>query len=271
MHHILANNVTGAAATTDLDTPAIADPSFTSRNGHWIFTEPYRLLAAGGFGATLSKFRLSSPTLDQMGQPNVLPLNHALNPPSPMNIMDCRNIPFPLPNDEEIRVLLSMNAIEQDSAFMLVAPPEWTQQIPAPGQIAGVNPYRILVRTSQSITLVAQNWSADSALTFDQLPRGGWYLVVGAWAAGTNVQAFRLNFPRYELVRGRKLFPGAIAMASDNDFHYPRFEQDAGVWGKFHTFEPPFVSAFGSAAGAQTVRVYLDIIFAGAGPRDAPY
>lgn len=267
LHHILAYSGASGGAVTDNDTAAVVDPSFIPVNSHFIFTEQYRILSVIGLGANLSKVRLSSPTLDQFGQPNVLPLNHALNPPSPLNIADWRRVPFPLPENEEIKFLLSTSAAEQDTGFLIIAPPDWTQDVQPPASVSGFRPCRILVRTSQSITLVANSWVSGNLLTFDQKPRGGWYRVNGAWAAGTNLQAFRLNFPRYVPVNGRKLFPGAIGMASDNDFHWPRIEQEWGTWGRFHTFEPPSVDVFGSAAGAQTIRLYLDISYDG----DAPY
>lgn len=284
MHHVLMNTASNAAGGTDLDTAAIGDdPSFTIRGSvnHWIFTEPYIVIAAYALGASLTKMRISSPTLDAFGQPNMTPLNRSLLPPSPLNEMWLFEWPMPLPLDEEVKVLLSNNlgaASEQETTALFITPPGWNNQWPGKGQfpVGGqlLNPnqtgFNFLARTSQSVTLVANDWSSDVNLSFDQLPRGGWYGVVGAECVVTNGQVFRLNFPRFQLVNGRKFFPGAICKNAFSDVHPLQIERRLGIWGVFHTFEPCKIAIFGSAAGAQTATMWLHLVYLGPGSEKGP-
>jgi hypothetical protein len=284
MYHVLMNTGSNAAGGTDLDTAAITDdPSFTIRGSpnHWIFTEPYVIVAAWTFGASLTKMRLSSPTLDAFGQPNLMPVNRSLNPQTPLNEIDLRQFCFPLPIDEEIKILLSNNlgaASEQETTAIAITPPNWSDAFPGKGTCpTGANlldprqpGFNLLARTSQSVTLIANDWSTEVNLTFDQLPRGGWYGVIGGDCVGTNAQMWRLNFPRFQLINGRKFFPAGPAKAAAGDVHPLQIDRHLGILGVFHTFEPPKLAIFGSAAGAQTITMWLHIVYLGPGSEKGP-
>lgn len=260
MHHILAYSAANAFGAAEVDTAAIVDPSFTVRNSHFIFTEQYGLIAAAGIGPNLTDARLSSPGIDAVAPARIYPALASTNPAAVQTVMDMRAYPMSLPLNEEIKALLSNNAgagTDQDSLFLFVAPPTYNLQLPQ-----GIR--RQILKTSQSVTGVAYGWSADTALAFsDASPRGGWWYVLGGAVIGTNVIAWRLNFPRQQLVNGRKLFPGALALSSYSGAQLPPLWDMLGVWGSFHTFEPPLLSSFASAAGAQTVQLLLDAVYMG--------
>ncbi len=284
MHHLLINTASNTNGAVDADTAAITDdPSFTIRGSpnHWIFTERWTLIAAATFGASLTRMRISSPTLDTFGQPQLVPLNRSLNPQTPFNEIDLRWRPFPLPLDEEVKVLLSNNlgaASEQETTALFIAPPDWTfsesqtnQEASSiwSGQLATPG-FNLMVRTSQSVTLVANDWSLDTNLSFDQLPRGGWYGVLGAECEVTNGQVFALLFPRLSVSQGRRLYPGGICKGAFNDVHPLQLNQRLGKWGVFHTFEPPKLRIVGSGAGAQTAVLWLWLQWLGPGTEKGP-
>jgi hypothetical protein len=284
MFHVLMNTASNAAGGTDVDTGTITDdPSFTFRGSpnHWIFTEPYVVIAGWSFGVSLTKWRVSSPTLDAFGQPNFVPVNRSLTPQTPLNEVDFRQWPFPLPLDEEIKILLSNNlgaASEQETTAIAISPPGWTDGWPGRTQFpVGTNlldprqtGFNFYARTSQSVTGIANDWATEVNLSFDQLPRGGWYGVVGVEAQGTNVQMVRLNFPRFQLINGRKFFPAYPARAGFGDVHPFQLGDRLGVSGVFHTFEPPKISTFATTAGAQTVVAWLHLVYLGPGSEKGP-
>lgn len=259
MHHILAYSASNPLGGVEIDTAAITDPSITTRNNHFILTEAYQLIGAAGVGPFLTDARLSSPTIDAIAPARIYPAVASTVAQATQPMMDLRDYPMVLPQNEEIKALLSNNsaAADQDSLFLLIAPQTWNRNLPR-----GVR--RQLIKTSQSVTGVLYGWSADTGLTFtDASPRGGWYYLVGAWAFGTSLLAFRFNFPRMPLIHGRKLFPGGIALASYSGLQVPKLCDEIGVWGYFHTFEPPLLAGFSTVAGAQTIQVLLDVVYVG--------
>src|SRR5205085_612211 len=59
LHHLLAYDFVDAAGGGTLtDSVAVADQSFSQRNGHYIFTEPYQLIASQVLGASATDGRL---------------------------------------------------------------------------------------------------------------------------------------------------------------------------------------------------------------------
>ena len=262
MHHILAYSASLGAAASEADTAAATDPSFSIRNNHYIFSEPYELIAAMGGGANLTDARLSSPGIDAIAPARIFPSAVGITPPAVTTLMDLRNYPMALPQNEEIKALLSNSAgvAEQDSLYLLIAPPSWNMNLPR-----GIR--RQLIKVTASITLTLGSWSADAALAFaDASPRGGWYTVVGCWGFGTNLAAYRINFVRQPIVQGRKLFPGGFALSGFSGFQAQYLSDNLGPWGQFHTFEPPLVAGFGMVAGAQTCTFLLDVIYTGDTP-----
>jgi hypothetical protein len=256
MFHLLGYNRTTTATDVNADTTAATDPSFSTRNGHYIFTEQYGLLSAWSGGATVTEARFNVPSLNAIGFHNVFPLGGAVVPTSPIGLADYRAQPIMLPQNEEHSIQVTDTAIEQANTFLWIGPPQWSRNL-----ATGIR--RLRVRATQSPTAGLQSWGAFGALVFEATLKGGWYQVVGVDCVAAAASAFQLNFVRQPLIQGRKLFPGNLIRATSAAFSWNLDPSYFGPWGVFHTFEPPLISAWANAAGALSTTLFMDVIYLG--------
>jgi hypothetical protein len=177
-------------------------------------------------------------------------------------VADWRSYPIRLPVAEEIVVQESNNlgaATEPTNVFLAVGPMQWNRNLPD-----GI--VRQTIRATAAIVRGLQSWGAFGPLVFEAALRGGWYSVVGAEVFEANTHAFMLNFPRQPQVNGRKLFPGWVANNAVGNVPYPQDRQWLGHWGTFHSFEPPTMACWATAAGAGAQEVRLDLVYHGDSP-----
>lgn len=248
------------AVGTDLT--ALADPDFSTRNGHYIFTEPYQLLAAYHLETSAIGAQLVCPTWNAIGKANVWPVNRGIVTLSPPRV-DTRfdYAPF-VPLNEEFQFQVSNNlgaSTEQAFGFVVLGTNDWNGNIPK-GQLP------IVVRATVTFNPGSLVWSGPQVLTFEQSLRGGVYAVCGAEVQATNVIAFRLIFPRYKLYNGRKLRPGWLAQNAIGDLIYPLSADGPfwlGEWGRFHTFEPVQIEAIMTTGASTAFEVRLWLVFLG--------
>lgn len=250
-----------AGASVDLDMTALTDQDFSIRNGHYIFTEQYQLLAHSLHGVTVTRGNVQVPHWNAIGRLNIWPVNRLLLIPSPPQVAWLRQAPPWIPQNEEYTVkVTTTGAAEQDTYMMWVATNAFNANIPA-------NQLIIPVRFTAAPTLVANAWSAAVALTMEQSLRGGTYAVVGAQVQCPSGLAFRLIFPKYKLAYGnRKLRPGWITQQSLGDLEEATMQINPfvfGEWGRFFTFEQPQIEFNGSTAGAQTAEGRLWLAYLG--------
>lgn len=263
---LLNYNVAAAAAGgTNVDLSAATDQDFSQRNSHYIFTEQYNLLAAAPVGVSVTRGRFQVPTWNAIGEFSLFNVNRALQPPSNPQVDLWIAYPPPVPTNEEFQIQLSNNlgaATEIENCPIWIATPDWNQNLPR-GRLP------ILLRGSFTVTPTLNAWSGPLAITFSQSPRGGVYSVCGATCQGSNAVAFRLIFPRYKLYMGRKLRPGALTQNAIGDALNQQedpYRFAFGEWGRFHTFEPPQVELFGTAAAATTYQLFLWCVYLGEDP-----
>lgn len=263
MFHLLAYDVTAGVNDVNVDMTAfVSDPAFSTRNGHFVFTEPYQMLGAYHGGVSVLRARLNVPSINAIGPHHIWGVNRSLAIPAVPVIEDYRAYPLRLPVAEEIAVQESGNlgaATEKEKTFFWLGPPNWTRNIPD-----GI--LRLTVRATAAVVRGADSWGAFGALVFEQTLRGGWYSVVGCEVFEANSLAFLLNFPRQPQVQGRKLFPGSICLNAVGNL--PAFYDRSwiGHWGTFHTFEPPTLAVCATAAGAGVQEVRLDLVYHGDSP-----
>jgi hypothetical protein len=261
MFVILGYQGAAGAAAVNFDLSALLDPDFSQRNGHYVFTEPYKLLASANVGASDTEMNLLCPTWNAIGKFNIYPPVRAAQPVMSTYVDLRTDIPTNLPLNEEFQVQTSNNAGAgvQTNGLLWLGTPDWNKNLPQ-----GIMP--ISVRCSVAFTGVAHAWSGPSALTFEQSLRGGVYSVVGARFQSAGCIAHRAIFPRQKLYQGRKLRPGDVALNAIGDFP-PLYGYNQsrlfGEWGRFHTFEPPQWDVFANAAGAATGVLILDMIYLG--------
>lgn len=261
MFQVLAYSASLGAAAADSDVAAAVDPNFSIRNNHFILTEPYQLVAAYYNALTATRARLNVPSINGVGRHLIEPVSQSASIVSRQYVQDLRDYPLALPQNEEIAVEGSNAAAgaEQATAILFIAPQGWNRNLPR-----GI--IRINIRATASPTGVANGWSADANLAFIDNLKGGYYSVVGMRVQGTAVIAARLNFRNGAVVNGRKLLPGCPGQQAVGDFPNPIWLGGMGSYGMFHSFEPPSVAVFTSAAGAVTCELRLDVVYHGDRP-----
>ena len=250
------------AASFDLT--AVADPDFSQRNGHYIFTEKYKIITLFHCEASAIRANLSAPTWNAIGKANIWPVTVSANIPSPgpPRVDERFDYPMPVPLNEEIQFQVSNNlgaATEQAWGLMQIATPDWTSNLPQ-GQMP------ILVRCTATFNPGTLTWSGPQVLAFEQSLRGGVYAVIGAECQAASVIAFRLIFPRYKLYQGRKLRPGWLCQQAIGDLIYPQQVDGPmawGEWGRFHTFEPVQLESIMTTGSSTTHELRLWLVFLG--------
>lgn len=258
------------AVNTDLT--AATDASFSQRNGHYTFSEPYRLGGVMPVGASITRGRFQAPTWNALGEWNIFSANRALTPPSNPQWDLYLAAPPPLPMQEEFQVQLSNNlgaATEIENAGLLLLTPDWTPNLPR-----GVMTF--LARASFTVTPTLNAWSGPQQITLSANLRGGVYAVVGATCQGANAAFFRLVFPRIKAYSGRFLRPGGPISTAVGDFlpnQVKPWQLQMGEWSRFYTFELPQCEVFGTAAVGTTYQLFLWLVYMGENPSlmDAGY
>ena len=262
-HTVVYNIPAAGVNAVNSDMTAANDTILSQRNGHYIFTENYRLLASYLGGASVIRGRIQCPTWNAIGEYTQFNANRSLNPPS--NPQWDWNVASPpkIPLNEEFQFQTSNNlgaATEIENAVLQLVPDNWTKNLPQNGRLT------IPIRASFTVTPTLNAWSGGQQLTFSQSLRGGVYSVIGGALQGSNAVAWRVIFPRMIPYFGRQLRPGNLCQASVGDvspLQLDPYMTAYGEWGRFHTFEPPTVEVFGTNAASTTYQLFLWLIYLG--------
>ena len=260
--HTLAYTLLTGGAVTDADMAAATDTEFTQAQGHYQFTEQYSLLAAGVFAPNASRANIQSAKLLQVTKQNIWPINKSATTPSNPQLDWWFLNPLPVPQVEQMKVLATDSANEQFTVFLWIAPTgNWSQNQPAGGvaQYPGLYEARLTFTTP---SLTANTWSGLGQVSFEQLPRGGVYAIVGSQFQGAGILAARFVFPRAPTLGNRKFRPGTLVSQNIGDIPLSLAPYNQFVWGeygRFSTFELPQIEWWGTAAGAVAVegRIWL--------------
>lgn len=265
MFHMLAYTGSAAAGASNFDLTAAVDPEISQRNGHYIFTEQYQMLAAFNFEANATRGNFLAPSWNQYTKFNIWPPNRSATIPSNPQLDWWLLNPPKIPQNEEFQIQTSNNlgaASEQSTCFIWIAPSgSWNQNLPR-----GMDPTPIMeVRCNFTTnTTTANSWSGLGPLTFEQSLRGGTYALVGCEYQGAALQACRFVFPRGPIFHNRRLRPGTLGSQALGDvpIDFTPYQQFVwGEWGRFSTFEPPQVEWWSSAGGAIAVEMRLWLVY----------
>lgn len=270
MFHLLTWQTSSAAAVTiGTAMGMVADGAIAQGTTGYRFTENYKALAAYNHGASLTQVEFRSPTINALGLWNSWPLNLSLNQPSNYQVDDFRSFTPSLPLYEDFQCNAADSAVggeKFDVAMWIGSQNHQTNLGVLDAMINKGEAYagrRITVNSTTTLNKGAQGWGADVALTFEQLPRGGVYAVIGGQAVAAACMAWRINFTRMPLYQGRKLFPGDLVNQAVGDVPNKLGRNWLGVWGVFHTWELPFASLYGQAAGTVAWNGNLDLVYLG--------
>lgn len=234
------------ASTGLIITNAVADPHLTIITNRLVVPEALPFVAgAYANGADIARAQFSAPSLRQLINPELSPVDTNALPASPDRFIDYRFTPIQLQPNEQLELDEANAAAGANICRGLV--------YLADGAITPESGDVRSTRVTGTITGVAETW-ANGALTFaDQLPAGR-YRVVGARFFGTTLTFFRLVFPGYAWR------PGGLGFANATLVEPPeqRFG-NFGAWGEFEHNAPPTLDAFCTAADAAQTGV-LDLL-----------
>lgn len=270
MFHLLTYTSTTAGAVTLQNLGMVSDGSIAQGSTGYRFTERYKVLAAFARGVALTQAEIRSSTLDGLARWNVYPVQLGLNIATNPQVDDYRDYTPVLPMMEDINFAVSDTQAggEEIEGLVWVGTQNWTKDLAVLQSLARPgDPYvgrRIVINSTTTVPKGAKVWGADTVLTFEQTPRSGVYAVIGGQCVAAATLAWRLNFPSNPLYQGRrKLFPGDLTQQAFGDAPNRFGRTWMGVWGVFHTFELPFISLFGTAAGNIAINLALELVYLG--------
>lgn len=245
MFHLAANYV-AIGQTADTDIVAVPDTVLNIQNSHFVLPQPMDLWAAFVSSLTMTRVKLTLPSIAQYGGTWLRPQSNALLPPTDPNVVDMRTNPFRIPAFEEIRYLgTSGLACGTEAAYaisILGATPT-----PAPkGQ-------QYTIRGTSTTAGVAKTWTGITMTWDNQLPDGR-YAVVGANLVSATAVAFRLIFNQ------QTWRPGALGLATAGLRNHAMFDKGGlGMWGQFQPIFYPNVEILDNATG-NSHTLFLDCI-----------
>jgi hypothetical protein len=177
--HLMAYGVTAGVNDANVDMTAVPDVIFTARNNHFIFSEPYELIAAMHMGTSALRVRSNWPSLNNYGRHQLWPVNRAAVPPSFPRIDDYRRRPLKLPTNEEVAFEESGNlgaATELETLSLWIAEPGRNYNLPQ-------GTARLTVRATAAVARTTFTWSGGGVITLSDNLVGGWYALSGRIAS----------------------------------------------------------------------------------------
>ena len=260
---VYAGNNSVPANNFDLTAQLDSGANFSARNGHFILTEQYGLGYAIAQSAHMTDARILSPKIAAINSDGfrIASFQQKAGVGGVPTLVDrYLHSPISLPMFEEIQGQGSTGTAEEQWLAMVMLTPGWTNAIPSGLQM-------MFEATTASFTPSANVWSTPQALVFNANPRGGVYACVGCSVQQTaDTLFFQLVFPRTKLYNGRKLNPGWVAQNAVGSFEDVITQMNRyhlGVWGFWHTFEPPTISVFATTSAAMTPIVRFWNIYLG--------
>ena len=204
--------------------------------------------AVMALGATISLARLVSPSLRQIVNPDITPLNINAEPTVDAFLRLWDN-PWPLEAGESLNFQAAEGTGGAEREIGIV----WLTD----GPLTPVSANGRTIRATNGSTLAANAWT-NGALTFGQTLPVGEYDVVGMAAFSTGLIAARLVFQNENPTR-----PGCVGYDTEVEGFAQHFRNGKlGVWGRFHTNAPPTVDFLAVSADTAQV-VYLDVVKVG--------
>jgi len=226
---------------------ALGDTKYTTNGDDFRIPSEYtNLIAAYAVGATLTRARLSSPSLLKKAPLEFPIVDATAEPISRPPLIEMVENPHKLTPAEALNALTTNSATAGDDQTVVV----WL----AKGAIQPVTGKEIIkVRATATITAVADTWT-NGSITLDSDLDPGVYAVVGARAYGTTMILCRFIFTKDESRPGM-ICHDAITDVDNDIFHDGRL----GEWGQFQHDTPPKIEIYCAAADtAQTL--VLDLV-----------
>jgi hypothetical protein len=226
---------------------ALGDTKYTTNGDDFrVPPEFTNLIAAYAVGATITRARLSAPSLLKTAPLELPIVDSNAEPASRPPLIKMVENPHKLTAAEALNALTTNSATGADDQTVAV----WL----AKGSIVPVNGKQILkVRATGTITAVADTWT-NGSITLDSDLDPGTYALVGARMFGATAILCRFIFTKDE-ARPGMICHDAVTDIDDEIFHDGRL----GEWGQFQHDTPPKIEIYCAAAdSAQTL--VLDLV-----------
>lgn len=249
MMHLAAFRGAKTDSTLNENIPALIDNALvTSANSRYISPANVNVFAAMAGNDTITRARISAPSLRQEGLPEIYPVSvSALQTLAPLVCL-YDMLTIGIRANEEFGVEASNGASTVDFAQAWLALRDRIVPMPS-GK-------RMRIFGSSTQTLIASAWTLGG-ITLDQVLPYGLYAVVGMAVVCTSCFAARLVFPQGGMWR-----PGCPVSPTYGGIDANQFFMagNLGEWGRFPSIAQPQLELAGSTAGAQTANVILDLV-----------
>lgn len=247
--HLLCYGGAKTDSTANEAIPAPPDPAFNRVSAsEYLMPDDLDIFQAQAGNDTITRARIVTPSMRTLGLPEIYPLNVTAVPALPLAVDFRPNDPIRVKKNDTLSVECSNAASTIDTAWAALGIRKRVVAVP-PGP-------RTTFSGTAAQTLVA-NAFTFATITFDQTPPVGNYAVVGMSCVCNDAWFARLIFPYQSNWR-----PGCMVGATAAGFEYRQFSRHGGigVWGMFHSVNLPQLEIFGAIAGAETPRVYIDVV-----------
>ena len=235
MYHSLAF-FKALANVADTDIPALNDDIIPIQAGHFILPSPMQLLMAYASAVTLVRAKIVTPTMRQVANPYIRPINANLLPGTNTNLQLFKENRTVLVAYEETAIQMTDSAVGPNNAYCILTLSTGNQPIPA----GNVYP----LRWTSTTAAVVQQWTT-LALTFEQVIPSGRYAVIFSEHFSTNAIWHRIIFS------GQMLRPGLPSQAADTGRTPYRLDPlTLGMMGVFRSNDLPRVQVMCDAADA---------------------
>ena len=122
-----------ANVTNDVDTDLtpVNDQILAIQNSHFFPVRDFQLIFAAAVSANLDRAKLISPTLRQVTNPYIRPINVGADFPNQPNVADYRHQPFQLSRLEELEVEVHQDGVAAEDVFVTAGLMESFEPLPA--------------------------------------------------------------------------------------------------------------------------------------------
>lgn len=248
MHTTIAYSKAQNCDGAFLNIPAVPDPHIKT-SGNYVYIGSYNHIIGGiaCLGTVALEARLKSPSLYRVNPYYIAPVQIAIVPTDPVAMRFHPQNPVPLDMNE---------GLEAEGKQTDITPLQITMGVfLAPGALSPVSGPIYTLNFEAKVDTVVDNWAFAEITWPDALPVGQ-YNIVGARLIAAGSVLFRF------VLVGEAHRPGGICV-QDADDPDPRFQRfgGLGVWGSFHSVQPPGIELVSSADGAEaTYQGYVDVV-----------
>lgn len=182
MYHLAAYSASIANGTAYLDVASLSDQILTIQNSRFLLPADMWCPMVIGMGVDANRHRLTSPTLRQITQPAIRPVNVGALPGSDTNYLDMMMRPLRVRGGEE----LGYQAVHDNAGAQIQVGLVWLMDRVEP--LPQGDP--ITLRGTSTTAATANAWSSLTYTLDDQIP-AGLYTLVASEVMSTNAKAHR--------------------------------------------------------------------------------